>query len=318
MTLPNFIIIGAARSGTTALYRHLKQHPQIYMSPVKEPRFFAFEKGDLQFRGPGDAELHRSTIVSLEDYEALFGDVAGEPAVGEASPVYLCSPKAAARMKSFVPDARLIAILRNPVDRAYSHFLQLVRHRAETLTDFSQALQAEAQRARDNWEYRWRYKELGLYSAQLRRFLDAFDRSRIRIYLYEEFNADTQCVLRDIYRFLGVDETFVADTSVRYNISGVPRSKLIHAALSKLQKRTQATFDPAPRHDSDESTTIVRRLRQSSLLETARRVGIGLINRNLVKAQLAPEVRKRLSAEYREDILTLQDLIQRDLSRWLT
>ncbi len=317
MTRPNFIIIGAARSGTTALHRHLSQHPQIYMSPVKEPRFFAFEsEADLQFSGPGDLELHRSTIVSLENYEALFDDVADEPAIGEASPVYLCSPKAAMRMKSLVPEARLIAILRHPVERAYSHFMLLVRQGAETLTDFSEALQVEAQRAHDNWEYRWRYKELGFYSVQLKRYFDAFDRSRIKICLYEEFDADPQRVLREIYRFLVVDETFVADTSVRYNISGVPRSKVLHAALSKLQKSTQATFDPAPRNDSDE-TTIVRRLGQSSLLEAARRAGIGLINSNLAKPPLAPDVRKQLLAEYKEDILTLQYLIQRDLSRWL-
>jgi hypothetical protein len=318
MRLPNFIIIGAAKSGTTALYHYLKQHPQIYMSPVKEPRFFAFEQGDLEFDGPGDRELHRSTTLSnLEDYQALFRDVSGEWAVGEASPVYLCSPKAAGRIKSFVPDARLIAILRHPVDRAYSHYLHLIRDREEPLTDFSQALQAEEKRVHDNWEYRWRYKELGFYAVQLRKYFDTFDRNQLKIYLYEDFDTDPQSVLRDVYRFLGVDDTFIADTSVRYNTSGVPRSKVMHAVLSKLQKATQATFDRAPQQESDTQATLPGRLGKSPLLEKARHFGIGLKNRNLVKPPLAPDVRRQLLEDYREDILILQDLIQRDLSRWL-
>jgi hypothetical protein len=317
MTLPNFIIIGAGKSGTTALYYYLKQHPQIYMSPVKEPRFFAFEPGDLDFGGPGDMELHRSTIVNLEDYRALFRDVSGELAVGEASPVYLCSPKAAGRIKSFVPDARLIAIFRHPVDRAYSHYLHLIRDGDESLTDFSQALQAEEKRVRDNWEYRWRYREVGFYSVQLRRYLDIFDRSQMKTYLYEDFDTDPQSVLRDIYRFLGVDDTFVADTSVRYNASGVPRSKFVHAVLSKLQKATQATFDRAPQQESVTQATLPRRLGKSPWLEKARHFGIGLKNRNLVKPPLIPEVRQQLLEDYREDILKLQELIQRDLSHWL-
>jgi hypothetical protein len=316
MRLPNFIIIGAAKSGTTALYHYLKQHPQIYMSPMKEPRFFAFEPGELEFGGPGDTALHRSTLVNLEDYQALFLNVSGERAVGEASPVYLCSPKAAGRIKSFVPEARLIAILRHPVDRAYSHYLHQIRDGVEPLTDFSQALQAEEKRVHDNWEYRWRYKELGFYAVQLRKYFDTFDRKQMKIYLYEDFNTDPQRVLRDVYRFLSVDDTFVADTSVRYNMSGVPRSKVIHAVLSKLQKATQVTFDWAPQQESDTQATLPGRLAKSPWLEKARQFGIGLKNRNLVKPPLAPEVQKQLLEDYREDILILQDLIRQDLSRW--
>ncbi len=287
------------------------------MSPVKEPRFFAFEKGDLDFRGPGDQELHRSSIVDLEEYRALFRDVAGEKAVGEASPVYLCAPKTAARMQALVPQARLIAILRHPVERAYSHYLHLIRDGVEPLTDFAQALAAEDARVRDNWEYRWRYRELGRYSTQLERFFERFDRRQIKVYLYEEFDSQPQQVLRDIYRFLGVDESFVADTSVRYNASGVPRNKLMHAALSRLQKATQATFDRAPRAAAENRTVRAGKLGKLPLIEQARRVGISLKNRNLVKPPLAPEVRASLLADYRDEILALQDVLQRNLSHWL-
>src|SRR5580704_17949873 len=123
MTLPNFFIIGAARSGTTALYEYLRQHPQIYMSPIKEPNYFAFYGQGIHYRGPRDQELVRSSYVpSLKAYEAQFSGVAKEIAVGEASPWYLYLPEAPERIRRKVPDAKLAAILRNPVDRAFSAF----------------------------------------------------------------------------------------------------------------------------------------------------------------------------------------------------
>jgi hypothetical protein len=317
MTLPNFIVIGAARSGTTALYYYLKQHPQIYMSPVKEPRFFAFEKADLQFCGPGDAELHRSSIINLETYQSLFQGVSNEVAIGEASPVYLCSPKAADRMKAYVPNVKLIAILRHPVERAYSHFLHLVRDGEEPLTDFAQALQAEEARVHNNWEFRWRYTQLGFYASQLQSYFNSFDRHQIKIYLYEDFETNPGNVLYDIFRFLGVDNIFIPDTSIRYNASGIPRNEIIHTILSRLQKVTQKTFDGVPGQESNPRMHLTKRLSKLLFLDKARRIGINLKNQNLVKPQLAPEIRKQLVAVYREDILALQGLIQRDLSHWL-
>ena len=315
MTLPNFIIIGAAKSGTTSLYQYLRQHPDIYMSPVKEPRFFAFELEDLDFRGPGDAELHRSSILNFEQYTALFRGAGGQKAVGEASPVYLCSPRTAGKIKAHVPNAKLIAILRHPVERAYSHYLHLIRDGVEPLADFGHALAVEPQRAQDNWEYRWRYRELGLYSGQLRRYFDAFPGEQIKIYLYEEFDREPLRVLEEIYRFLGVDPTFVADTSVRYNASGVPRSKLVHAVLSKLQKATQSAFDQAPAPTA--AAMLASGLGKSALVEKARKLGVGLKTRNLVKPELSPRVRQELLAACREDILATQALMRRDLSHWL-
>src|SRR5580765_3646808 len=121
MTLPNFLIIGAGKSGTTALYEYLKQHPQVYMSPVKEPRFFAFEGESVNFGGPWGERLNPEVMAfnSIASYSALFEDVEDETAIGEASPIYLWAAKAAARIHRRVPDARLIAILRDPVERAY-------------------------------------------------------------------------------------------------------------------------------------------------------------------------------------------------------
>src|SRR5690349_9059114 len=112
--LPNFLVIGSARSGTTSLYYHLDQHPQIYVTPMLEPRFFAFENSSLDFRGPGDHVLRDRVITRYEHYTALFNAVRQEIAIGEITPAYLSSDSAPARIFHYVPNARIIAILCNP------------------------------------------------------------------------------------------------------------------------------------------------------------------------------------------------------------
>lgn len=162
MILPNFLIIGAAKSGTSSIYDYLKQHPQIYMSSIKEPIFFAFEGEQIDEFGPfNDDPLAKGTLTNsatnIDDYQALFRDVDGEKAIGEASVRYLYFSKSPNRIKKYIPEAKLIAILRNPVDRAYSHFLMNLRKQFEPLNDFSKALQAEEKRKLDNWGWDWHY-----------------------------------------------------------------------------------------------------------------------------------------------------------------
>ena len=297
MTLPNFLIIGAPKAGTTALYRYLKEHPQIYMSPVKEPKFFALEGEKADFRGPGD--LKKDYVTDIEAYFALFNNVSQEVAIGEASPGYLHSTQAPERIRHYIPNARLIAIIRDPVERAYSHFLSLVRQDLEPLTDFAQAMDAEEERIRNNWSPRWLYKQRGFYSAQLKRYFDLFDRSQIRVYLHEDFKTNSIGVMQDIFRFLDVDDTFVPDASQKHNATYIHRNKVLHKFL-KEQNPIKSIFKP--------------------LLSSSLRQGIktNLINLNIGKRpQLQPKVREQFIEEYREDILKLQELIQRDLSAWL-
>ncbi|HEX8199102.1 MAG TPA: sulfotransferase [Isosphaeraceae bacterium] len=226
MTMPNFLILGAAKAGTTALYHHLRQHPQIGMSRIKETNYFALMGEPVDFRGPGDREfIGRFSVTTLDDYRDQFRHCAATPAVGEASPLYLYSPKAAHGIRHFVPDAKLIVILRDPVDRAYSAFLHLVRDGREPVIDFGEALRREEERIADRWEHIWHYRRMGFYHEQLSRYFVAFDRAQIRIYLYDEFHADPLGVLRDVFRFLGVDEGFAPDTSVRHNAASVPRER---------------------------------------------------------------------------------------------
>ncbi len=300
MTLPNFLVIGAAKAGTTSLYHYLGQHPEVFMSPVKEPHFFALGGTGANFRSPGaEAGINRKSFADPEGYEGLFAGARGEKAIGEASTSYLYSPEAPERIKRRVPEARLIAVLRDPAERAYSTFLALRLGGREPLRDFSRALEAEEGRIRDGWEHLWHYKNLGFYHVQLSRYGKALEEGRLRVYLYEDLGADPRGVMRDAYRFLGVDASFEPDTSRRHNPSGVPKSRLLMSVLKR----------PNPLRDA------IKPLLPKGLRG---RVSEGLQTHNLTKAPpLEPELRRRLVELYREDVLALQDLIGRDLSAWL-
>lgn len=298
MTMPNFLIIGAMKAGTSSLYRYMKQHPQVYLSPIKEPYFFAIE--DETNSSNSITKAKEYCVDNIEVYRTLFEGVSNETAIGEASTFYLYSPKAPERIQHYVPDVKLIAMLRDPAQRAYSHFLNMVRQGFEPITDFAQAIREEETRARNDlsWAY---YVRLGFYYTQLQRYFDRFDRDQIKVYLYEDWNANPSGVLQDIFQFLSINDTFVPDMSTKYNVSGIPKNKTLHALFNNL-KQLEFILEPF----------IPKQVHQRLV-----RMGVSLKNRNLFKPQLTPELRSQLIEVYREDILKLQDLIQRDLSNWL-
>jgi hypothetical protein len=294
MTKPNFLIIGAMKSGTTALYYYLAQHPQVYMSPVKEPNFFCSE-GQA---GRGD---NPDTVTRAETYQGLFKDVSGEKAIGEASHCYLYEPEAVVRIQQYLPDAKFVAILRDPVDRAYSHFLHMVRTSTEPLTDFGQALREEEIRADPHRRFQ-DYIGRGLYYGQLRRYFDAFGREPIKVHLYEDLSIAPVDTLQETYRFLEIDSSFVPDVSLRRNVSGDPRYK----TLDQLLRRPSPIKDALKMH-----LPAKLRWRLSEAFDD-------LKTRNLTQPPaVEPGVRRRLVSIYREDILKVQELIDRDLSEWL-
>ena len=294
MNLPNFLIIGAAKSGTTALHNYLQQHPQVYMTPEKETNFFAFAGENLHFQGPGDTAINTFSITDLENYAAQFAEVTDETALGEACPLYLYHPQAPDRIKANIPDAKLIVILRSPVERAHANFLHLVRDGREPHPDFAHALKDETQRIRDNWEWFWHYRQQGFYATQLQRYYDRFPSNQIKIYLYEDLVHSSENLLRDIFQYLEVDPSHMPDMTIRPNKSGVPKNRLMHRILTQPNP-LKAMLKPL----------FPERLRQK------------IQHQNLGKPQISPEVRQSLAALYRDEILHCQDLIQRDLTAWL-
>jgi len=295
--MPNFLIIGANKAGTTAIHSYLKQHPQVYMSPVKEPMFFTLEGKKLDRTRPGHQITLKNGVNNIDDYQALFQGVSNEKAIGEASTAYLHRPWSADRIMRYIPNVKLIAILRDPVERAYSNYLMYVRWGLETL-NFPQAVREEEIRISNNYPQGWHYVKLGFYYQPLMHFSGQFHQSQIKVYLYEDFVNSPVRFFQDLFRFLDVDESFVPDMSIKHNVSPFPRNKALHSFIM-----TQNSFK-----------TMLKPFIPSRL---RRHLTNDLKKRNLVKPKLPQKVRKQLVEVYREDILRLQNLIERDLSKWL-
>ncbi|MER3446049.1 MAG: sulfotransferase [Candidatus Dadabacteria bacterium] len=272
------------------------------MSSIKEPLFFAVEGESEPFRGPKDNQ----GIRDIKTYCSLFSGVRDEKAIGEASPLYLYSPKAPYRIKHYIPDVKIIAILRNPIDRAYSHFLHHRLLEYENLDDFREAINAEEERMRNGWSPFWFYRRMGLYAEQIARYLSLFCHEQIGVFLFEDLQRNPRELIKSIVQFLDLDGKLVIKAPARHNVSGYPINVKLNTFL------TQPNFiSDILRPFLSEKTRLKLRLKVWDVI-----LG-GLRQSNLRKPELQTEVREWLIEYYREDILQTQDILRRDLSHWL-
>lgn len=276
MTLPTFLVIGAAKGGTTSLHFYLRQHPEIFLSHVKETNFY-WAEGRL---------VGRRIPASLAAYARFFEDGAHARAIGEISPQYLNSPTAARRIKADLPDVRLVVSLRSPAERAYSDYLGRVR------IDRERRRLSEAVRPGE------RIFDDGLYAEKLARYTSLFPRDRLHVILYDDYARDPAGALRQLFAFLGVDQTVSIDTSRRHNPAEVPRSPLVNRLVWTAVPMAQRLI-PA-------------RWQGSGRLEP-------LLRRTYRPADPMPaDLRRRLRDQYRADVEATAALIGRDLSHWVS
>jgi len=226
MPLPNFLIIGAAKAGTTSLYHYLRQHPDVFMSAVKEPRYYYQE-------GLADGRLE---IFGRDAYERLFRDVTSERAIGEATTHYLNSPTAPERIAADLPEVKLIVSLRNPAERAYSSYLGSLQGGTER-RGVEEAMQPGSY-----------YVESSRYHASLSRYFARFGREKIKVILFDDLVADPRAVMRDIYDFLGVDSTFEVDVAKSHNRAAVPRLLLANRVLLRTGELIHRLLPPPLRN----------------------------------------------------------------------
>jgi hypothetical protein len=290
--LPNFIVIGAAKAGTTALYWYLAEHPQVFMSPVKETNFFGYgvdPEGRLLY---GDPDVHRFPVRTLDDYRQLFKGAGDAVGVGEASPIYLECPQAAARIRALLPNARLICTLRHPVDRAYSDYQMYLRRRGRRLEP-ARDLAATSVWARP--DSRW--MQIGRYHEQLKRYFDTFPRNQLHVFLFDDLKRNPPETVRRVYDFVGVDSRFTPDFDAPHNIGGLPESRVLEGFLTS--KRIRAAVEPwVPTAVAN----WVRRLRMKNMRPAP---------------PLPAELRRELSGHFRDDIRRTGELIGRRLDHWL-
>jgi hypothetical protein len=306
MSLPDFLLAGAMKAGTTSIYHYLRQHPDVFMPDKKEPHFLAFAAGwDFRFVGPGDQRVFTRMLVKDRGrYEGLFRDAGTKVVKGEASAMYLCLPGTAQAIKALVPSARVIFVLRDPVERAFSAFTHMIRDGREPERDFMRALDLEEERVSAGWSPIWWYRRAGCYAQQLSEYTAQFDAAHLKIVLFDDLVNDPLQVMADLFHFLGVDSEFQPSTGDQHNPSGIPRSGAARSAYLAL------------RHDSK-----LRRLGKQVLPAklgrwmrlTAMRV---LVERGHSKGVIPQEARDRLSATFAEPNRELATVIGRDLSAW--
>jgi len=296
MTLPTFLVIGASRSGTTSLHHYLGQHPEVHMSPVKSPNFFVAGDPQPPWEGAASRAMARQWLTERRDYEALFATAGARRAIGEVSPVYLQSLRAPARIHGACPDARLIAILREPADRAWAHYLGRRRDGLESRPDFRAVVEEELTRTLPEDVAFGSYLGVSRYHHFLAGYFERFPRSRLRVYLFDDLVADPAGLLRDLFAFLEVDAEIAIDTARRHNQTGIVRSPILRFLWTRTVRLRIALrpFLPAAVRD-------------------AGRLGMG---RRLRRPELDPELRARIAHALAPDVERLEHLIGRDLTAW--
>lgn len=283
MNLPTFIVGGALKAGTTSLNYYFKQHPDIFMCALKEPRYFAYE-ADNPVHVAG--RVLRFPVRTLDEYAALFDGVTGQRAIGEVSPHYLISPVAPQLIAATIPNVKLIFSLRDPIKRAYSIYWHSVRLGTES---------RPVEDALVEGEYAVTH---GLYYTWLCRWYDYFDAAQIKVILFDDLQSDSRAVFADLCRFVGVDDRFVPEFKVRNQGGAMKNERLGHWFERLKTNRLRQSLDPLV------PGWVRARLRDARA-------------KNLEAPPPMPEaVKRRLGQYYRDDIDQLERLLQRDLSAW--
>lgn len=297
MPLPTFIIVGVQKAGTTSIYNYLRQHPQVFMSPVKEPHFL--ERDWEQFYAEG-GQRKATRIDTWEKYQALFDGVTDERAIGEASANCLFHHQGAIpRIQQYVPEAQIVMVLRHPADRAHSDYLMHIR---DCINPQQQRSLASIIHEQADTSFLIRK---GYYHAGVKHFIDTFGAERVGVFLHDDLKRSAVQFMQQMYEFIRVDGAFTPDVGKRAQTAQVPKNSTVNSFL-----RTRNPLRSA----------IATGLKLVMPLEKRQRLRNRLITLNSAGKQAAPLAaadRSALIDLYRDDILRLQDLLDRDLSAWL-
>ena len=301
--LPDFLIVGAAKSGTTSLHYYLRQHPQIFMPKLKELWFFCFLDATVSYLK--NLRWKDRVVSGFDDYIWHFRDANENLVIGEACPSYLYMYSTTIRNIKKVylekyKDLKIIIILRNPAERAWSHFMMQRRDNLEPLNDFREVLKPASLKHRltEDMKLDFDYIGWGMYFEQVKAFIEEF--RDVKVVLFEELSHDSVKTVKEIYRFLNVDIEFIPDMKIQYNISGNVRFRLLEDLFVKKY--------------------VLREVVKSLLpYDLRKKIRYKVQEKNVQRQQMPADIKVKLIEHYYyDDILRLQKLINRDLSSWIT
>lgn len=234
MRVPNLFIAGAPRAGTTALHRRLSLHSELCMSNPKETNHYLFDGEPLDFSGPHDSVLNEQAVIDRVEYLDLFTICGSSQYAGESSPLYLYSREACIGINRDAPQAKIIILLRDPIERAHSHYLMLKRDFREDASSFREALRLEGARRRKGWAWSYRYRELSRYSKYVPMWFEHFGQENVLAMTTEELRIESVSAAKKILHFLGVPpEDPVSEFDRRVNLGGVPKLPSLHRFLTE-------------------------------------------------------------------------------------
>jgi len=301
VALPDFFIAGAPKAGTTALHAALARHPDLYLSAVKEPKFFLTDGPPPALGGPGDAKTYREHVWRKPDYEALFASAPPGAIRGESTPFYLYNRAAQQRIKKLIPQARMIIVLRDPVERAHSNWTHLWSSGLDPIDDFVRACDAEDRRIAAGWADFWHYKRIGLYGEQLEHLYTVFPADQVLLLRYLDLVDNPSGTLDRICAFLGVRQGLIGELP-RENVTAHPDQTWRHQYTSKLLRSGSAVTARLPGHPAK---ALIDRL-ESSLQRGA-----------APRRPLTWQQRQALIPYFEADVRLLENLTGQSFSRWL-
>jgi Sulfotransferase family len=245
MALPDFFIAGAPKAGTTAVHAALARHPSLYMSAVKEPKFFLSDGPPPTRGGPGDVQTYREHVWRRDDYEALFDPAPAGALRGESTPFYLYRQDAQRRIRELIPGAKLIVILRDPVERAHSNWTHLWSAGLDPVGDFVEACAEEETRIAAGWADFWHYTALGRYGEQLEHLYTVFGQEQVFVFRYRALVESPALVLDRICAFLDVPQGLVTEVP-RENVTAHPQFSFRHRAMSRALRVSTSVSNVVP------------------------------------------------------------------------
>ncbi len=298
--LPNFLIVGMAKCGTSSLSKYLQQHPDIFISHKKEPRFLSSQVMRFPMNGPKDDQVEKWYVKDFESYTNLFADARAK-AIGEASADTLYFYKGTIPViKHYLGNPRIVIIIRNPVSRTMSAYKHLIRDGRENLS-LEEALIRENERIRENYELIYHYKSVSKYYEPIKAFKEAFP--EVLVILNEDLMRNPMATLSQVFQFLDVPDYYNVDTSMKHNIAGKPRNRMLQDFMQQDHLVRKAV------------KPIARAIFPSK--EKRERFFYWITQKNLKELVLQPETKALLINEFRDDILKTSRLINKDLSMYL-
>ncbi|EHR04624.1 sulfotransferase [Bradyrhizobium sp. WSM471] len=306
--IPDFLVIGAAKSGTTSLFFYLAQHPEIFVPRTfKEPGFLCFAGRQATAKNPAAPfpDMWSGVISDLTDYTALFDPATAGQRVGEATPEYLYLHNATihnirATYRQRANSLKFIVVLRNPIARIWSHYWMFVRDGYETLPfEIATADSTIQKRLSAGWHPSYDYRGFGNYAAQVAAWQDAFGGDSLKIILADDLSRSAGAVCREMYAHIGVADDFVPDTSTTYNVSGRLRNEWLHELLLRRQYGLKS---------------LMRRVVPQKALQSLKQ---RLLIWNTEKLPMPDDVKVQFLDFYRGDVEALQHRIGRNLDAWL-